>query len=156
MGIGPKVPAMGYRLERGSHLWRSSLPPLKQMRLCVKTGSGLTIPAGWVVGGDTQGAVSLQCSVSCVGTANRTQCRLWFSLGTSVLNAWSLSQRGSNGWRGSSSGPCRGWQRGKAARGRICIRLGCSGFVGEVSSRGWGEGSFSRGARVECKVQRDG
>ena len=76
-----------------------------------------------------------------------------FSLGVSVLNACSLSQKGSSGWRGSSSGPCRGWQRGKAARGRRCIRLGYSGLVGELSRVG--EASFGRGAWVEWKVQRD-
>lgn len=51
------------------------------MRLCVKTSCGLTVPAGWVVGSDTQGAASLQCSVSCVGTTDHTECLLQFSLG---------------------------------------------------------------------------
>ena len=49
-----------------------------------------------------------------------------------------LSQKGSSGWRGSSSGPCRGWQRGKTARGRSCIRQRFSGFVGEVCRVGEG------------------
>ena len=37
-----------------------------------------------------------KCSVSCVGTADRTQSLLSFSLGTSEMRA--LSQRGSCGW----------------------------------------------------------
>lgn len=44
-----------------------------------KTSCGLTVPAGWVVGSDTQGAAaSLQCCVSCVGTTDRTGCLLQF------------------------------------------------------------------------------
>ena len=51
------------------------------------------------------------------------------------------------------AGRVAGGKEEKRREGGVCIRLGYSGLVGEMSRVG--EGSFGRGAWVEWKVQRD-
>ena len=50
------------------------------------------VPAGRFVGSDTQSAAAVQCSVSCVGTADHGRCVGSFSLGGSTPDACSVPE----------------------------------------------------------------
>jgi hypothetical protein len=109
------------------------------------------VPAGRVVGSDTPSAGAVQCSVSCVGTTDRTQCRLQFSLGTLVLEAYSVSEGFERLVMFVERAVSRVARRKSGAREKMysaavvqdlsvrCVRVG-EGF-GSAGARGWNEES---------------